>query len=211
MHPAPDPARRLLTRVAAWACCVGVLVAATVAAFRGIEAWARPAFAVRSPQGVETIAPVGDLVGSIALADGLVVRQKFGASRDGLAGLRLRAVTWLKEPDAYDCSWDLVEISADGRSRRVVRSGTIDTAAVRDWAFLDLPFEPIADSRTVQYLLRITAAPGLPERPIGLPLYAPKGPCRLPMFRKAAADATPAGIPQPAALQIELVYAAPGA
>ena len=211
MHPTPDTDRRLLTQAAAWACCVGVLVVATLAAFRGIEAWARPAFAVTAPQGVETVARVGDLVGSVALTDGLVVRQKFGAARDGLAGLRLRAVTWLKEPDAYGCSWALVEISADGRSQRVVRSGAIDTAAARDWEFLDLRFEPITDSRAVQYLLRIVAAPGQPERPIGLPLYAPQGPCRLPTFRREAADALAAETPQPAALQIELVYAAQGA
>lgn len=210
MHPATDTPRRLPSRVAAWLCCVGVLLAVTLAAFRGIEAWARPAFAVAAPQGVETVARVGDLVGSVSLADGLVVRQEFGATRDGLTGLRLRAVTWLKEPDAYDCSWELLEISADGRSKRKVHGGTIDTATVRDWEFLDLRFEPLTDSRTVQYLLRIVAAPGRPERPIGLPLYAPKGPCRLPTFRREAADALAAETPQPAALQIELVYAAPG-
>jgi hypothetical protein len=210
MHHAPDTAHRILNRSAAWVCCVGVLVAATLAAFRGIEAWARPAFATAAPQGVDTVARIGDLVGSVALADGLVVRQEFGAGRDGLAGLRLRTVTWLKEPDAYGCSWALVEISADGRSRREVRSGTIDTTAVRDWEFLDLRFEPITDSRAVQYLLRIVAAPGRPERPIGLPLYAPKGPCRLPTIRREAADAVAADTPQPAALEIELVYAAQG-
>jgi hypothetical protein len=210
MHPAPDTPRRIPSRFAAWLCCVGVLALTTLAAFRGIEAWARPAFAVAAPQGVETVASVGDLVGSVALADGLVVRQEFAASRDGLAGLRLRAVTWLKEPNAYGCSWALLEISADGRSQREVRSGTFDTATVRDWEFVDLRFEPITDSRTVQYLLRIVAAPGRPERPIGLPLYAPKGPCRLPTFRREAADALAAETPQPAALQIELVYAAPG-
>ena len=62
----------------------------------------------------------------------------------------------------------------------------------------------------MQYLLRIGAAPGRPERPIGLPLYAPKGPCRLPTIRREAADAVAADTPQPAALEIELVYAAQG-
>ena len=60
MHHAPDTAHRILNRSAAWGCCVGVLGAATLAAFRGIEAQARPAFATAAPQGVDTVARIGD-------------------------------------------------------------------------------------------------------------------------------------------------------
>jgi len=60
MHHAPDTAHRILNRSAAWVCCVGVLGAATLAAFRGIEAWSRPAFATAAPQGVDTVARIGD-------------------------------------------------------------------------------------------------------------------------------------------------------
>ena len=114
-HDIPRLAGRWARRATAWTLCLATLGLATTAAFRSVEAWARPAFGARVKACDHRVC-VGGFQWPDELSDGLVVRQEFDVGRDGLAGLRLQTVTWRHVPDAHACTWSLLEITADGRS-----------------------------------------------------------------------------------------------
>ena len=196
---------RLARQAVAWTVCLAALGIATAAAFGFVEACARPAFASRlKDRG--TAVRVGAFQWPVELSDGLVVRQEFEVPRDGLAGVRLQTVTWRNVPDAHACTWSLLEIAADGRSRKVVRSGTFDAAATSDWGFIDLAFAPISDSFAARYALRIVAAPGRPDRPAGLPLFAVVGQPEPLCVRRKQEGAAPPPIPPASTLHLQFVF-----
>lgn len=194
--------------VVAWVVCLAVLAAGTGLAFHGVDALVRPAFEGR-PRKPPAPERGSEVVGSIAIAGDVVVRQEFDAEQDWLAGLRVRTVTWGAEPDAYDCTWSLVEVAADGRGRRTVRSGTIATAAATDWGYVDLRFEPIPDSFATRYAFRITTGSGSPAQPLGVPLFR-SGEDQPACSARRRRGAPPA-IPNPASLDVRPVHAAEGA
>lgn len=197
---------------AAWAACTAALVAATTAGFQAVDAWARPVFEARLQ---EWRAAAGDLglgqvVGSVALTDGVVVRQDLDALRSGLSGVRLRVVTWHETPGPSSWKWTLVRHAADGRSREVVRRGRCCVAAARDWEQFSITFEPLADSFATRYTLRIKAEHVGATPPVGLPLYEP-GPTTRHMacLVSATANAAAPPLPERAAFDLEPVYADP--
>ncbi len=204
-HDIPRLAGRWARRATAWTLCLATLGLATAAAFRSVEAWARPAFGAQV-KACDHRVRVGGFQWPVELSDGLVVRQEFDVGRDGLAGLRLQTVTWRHVPDAHACTWSLLEIAADGRARKVVRSGTFDAAATTDWGFIDLAFAPIPDSFAGRYALRIVAAAGRPERPAGLPLFTAVGQPATLNVRRKQEGATPPPIPPAACLNLEFVF-----
>jgi hypothetical protein len=195
--------------VVVWAVCLVALAAGTGAAFRGVDAWARGGFAEHRRHAPSTVSRIGEVVGSLPLASDVVVRQEIDVEQDGLAGLRVRTVTWGADPSSYDCNWSLVEVSADGRSLRTVRSGTFPTAAATDWGYVDLRFEPIAGSLAARYALRITIGPESPVKPLGLPLFQPVGTAVEVSVRRRRGE--PPAIPRPATLDVRLVHAGEGA
>lgn len=199
----------VIRRAAAWATCLATLAAGTAGGFQAVAVLVRPAFAARTGGGDTAVAGTGAVIGSVAVSDDVVIRQDFDAWRSGLAGLRLRTVTWGTVPDDYPCGWSLVELAADGRTRRTIRSGTLAPATARDWDYVDVRFAPITDSLAARYTLRITTVPGAPGKPLGLPLFAPEGPAIEPVVRRRGSG-EPVAIPRPAALDVRLVYAGEG-
>jgi len=197
-------------RAAAWALGLGVVAVAALAAFRGVDARARAAFEEHRRTAPVARTAIGEVVGSVAVADDVVVRHVFDAPADGLTGLRLRTVTWGQVPDDYGCGWSLVEVAADGRSLRTVRSGTLSTAAATDWGYCDLTFAPIADSGAARYALRITTGPGGREKPLGLPLFRPVEPAVDVSVRQRRGGPR-RDLPLPAVLDVRLVHAGEGA
>jgi len=195
---------------AAWVLCLCVVAAATLAAFRGVDARARAAFEEHRRLAPAPQAAVGEVVGSVAVTDDVVVRHEFDVPADGLTGLRLRTVTWGATPEEYGCRWSLVEVTADGRSLRTVRSGTVVTAAATDWGYADLRFDPIVDSAAARYALRITTGPGARARPLGLPLFRPVEPAVDVSVRQRHGGPR-RDLPLPAVLDVQLVHVPEGA
>ena len=195
--------------VVAWTVCLAALAVGTVGGFRGVAAWARAAFDEHRRNPAVAGPRIGEVVGSVAVADDVVVRQELDVLEDGLAGLRVRTVTWGAAPDDYGCDWSLVEVDADGRSLRTVRSGTLAPAAATDWGYVDLRFDPIPDSFAARYALRITTGPGTPAKPLGLPLFRPVGPAVEVAVRRRHGGEPPA-VPLPATLDVRLVHAPEG-
>lgn len=195
---------------AAWALALTVVACGAAAAFRGVDARARAAFAEHRRLAPAPQAAVGEVVGSVAVADDVVVRHEFDVPADGLTGLRLRTVTWGATPEEYGCRWSLVEVAADGRSLRTVRSGTLATATATDWGYADLRFDPIIDSAAARYALRITTGPGGRERPLGLPLFRPVEPAVDVSVRQRHGGPR-RDLPLPAVLDVQLVHVPEGA
>ena len=194
---------------AAWAVGLAVVAVGALAAFCGVDARARSTFEEHRRTAPAARSVIGVVVGSVAVADDVVIRQEFDAPADGLKGLRLRTVTWGAVPDDYSCGWSLVEVAADGRSLRTVRSGTIPTVAATDWGYVDLAFEPIADSAAARYALRITTGPGTREKPLGLPLFRPVEPAIDVSVRRRHGGPR-RDLPLPAVLDVQLVHVAEG-
>jgi len=204
-----DAVMATLRLAAAWVLGLTVVGTGAVAAFCGVDARARAAFADHRRTTPAARAMIGAVVGSVPVADDVVIRQEFDAPADGLTGLRLRTVTWGAAPDDYSCGWSLVEVAADGRSLRTVRSGTISTVAATDWGYVDLAFEPIIDSAAARYALRITTGPGSREKPLGLPLFRPVGPAIDVSVRRRHGGPR-RDLPLPAVLDVQLVHVAEG-
>jgi hypothetical protein len=209
---------RLLVRrcrtAAAWAVCLAGVVAATTLGFQAVEAWARPVFEARLQERRESVAapPLGQVVGSVALTDGTVVRQDLDSLRDGLRAIRVRVVTWGETPGPASWKWTLVRHTADGRSREIVRRGRCSVASAGDWELLALEFDPIVDSFSTRYTLRIKADDAGAGHPVGLPLYEPGPTTRHAACIVTAADGDPARSVTPparATFQLEPVYADP--
>ena len=99
---------------AAWAVGLAVVAVGALAAFCGVDARARSTFEEHRRTAPAARSVIGAVVGSVAVADDVVIRQEFDAPADGLKGLRLRTVTWGAVPDDYSCGWSLVEVAADG-------------------------------------------------------------------------------------------------
>jgi hypothetical protein len=203
--PAAGRGLRAAARTAAWALWLGIVVVATVAGFRTVEAFARPEFARQVVTRADTVAPVGRFITPIPLAEGMVVRQNFEVDRDGLSGIRVQAVTWGATPDPQECTWSLLEVGRDGATRRVVRRGTVDPTRLTDWSFIEIAFEPIADSGGGRYALKFTAGPGRPARLVGLPLFETAFDHTPPVVR-AATEAEPRPVPASATLHMKLVH-----
>lgn len=202
----PGPARR----AAAWAVALAMVATAAAAAFCGMDARARAAFAEHRRTAPAAQPAISEVVGSVAVADDVVIRHEFDAPADGLTGLRLRTVTWGMVPEEYGCGWSLVEVAADGRSLRTVRSGTIATATATDWGYAELLFEPIVDSAAARYALRITTGPGSREKPLGLPLFRPVAPAVDVSVRQRHGGPR-RDLPLPAVLDVQLVHVPEGA
>lgn len=198
------------SRLAAWILCLAVLAAGTVGGFCGVAAWARAAFDDHHRLTPPVTTRIGEVVGSVAMEDDIVVRQEFDVMADGLAGLRVRTVTWGATPDDYGCDWSLVEVAADGRAVRTIRSGTLAPAAATDWGYADLRFEPIPDSCAARYALRITTGPGRRARPLGLPLFSPVD-AAVDVAVRRRHGGPPLAVPRSAVLDVRLVHAAGGA
>jgi hypothetical protein len=194
---------------AAWVLALALVATAATAAFRGVDARARAAFAEHRRTAPAAQPAVGDVVGSVAVADDVVIRHEFDVTADGLTGVRLRTVTWGKSPEDYDCGWSLVEVAADGRSLRTVRSGTISTASSTDWGYAELLFEPIIDSAAARYALRITTGPGSRAKPLGLPLFRPVEPAVDVSVRQRRGGPR-RDLPLPAVLDVQLVHVSEG-
>lgn len=194
---------------AAWVLALAVVAVAAVSAFRGVEARARVAFDEHRRMAPAPRHAVGEVVGSVAVADDVIVRQEFDVPADGLTGLRLRTVTWQTMPDDYDCRWSLMEVAADGRSLRTTRSGTISTSAATDWGYAELRFSPIVDSAAARYALRITTGPGVRAKPLGVPLFRPVEPAVDVSVRRRSGGPR-RDLPAPAVLDVELMFVAEG-
>lgn len=199
-----------LRLTAAWVLALTLIATAATAAFHGVDARARAAFAEHRRTAPAAPPAIGEVVGSVAVADDVVIRHEFDAPADGLTGLRLRTVTWGMVPEAYACGWSLVEVAADGRSLRTVRSGTISTASATDWGYAELLFEPIVDSAAARYALRITTGPGSREKPLGLPLFRPVEPAVDVSVRQRHGGPR-RDLPLPAVLDVQLVHVPEGA
>ena len=199
-------AARLTT---AWVLALALVATAASAAFHAVDARARAAFAEHRRTAPAAQPAIGEVVGSVAVADDVVIRHEFDVPVDGLAGLRLRTVTWGMVPEAYDCGWSLVEVAADGRSLRTVRSGTISTASATDWGYADLLFEPLVDSAAARYALRITTGPGSRAKPLGLPLFRPVEPAVDVSVRQRRGGPR-RDLPLPAVLDVQLVHVPEG-
>jgi|694.fasta_scaffold37824_5 hypothetical protein len=195
---------------AAWALALAVVAAGATAAFRGVDARARAAFAEHRRLAPAPQAAVGEVVGSVAVVDDVVVRHEFDVADDGLTGLRLRTVTWGATPEEYGCHWSLVEVAADGRSLGTVRSGTLSPAAATDWGYAELRFDPIIDSAAARYALRITTGPGPREKPLGLPLFRPVEPAVDVSVRQRHGGPR-RDLPLPAVLDVQPVHVPEGA
>jgi hypothetical protein len=218
---------------AAWLVCLVGLGLATVAAFRTVEACARPAFErqmakTESTASVglaadEAIARVGAFLWPIELADGVVIRQEFDVHRDGLSGIRLRTVTWHETPAAHPIRWSLQEVSgSQWQERTVVRSGTLDPTRADDWGYVELRFDPIPATAGGRYALKLVAADGRPAHVMGLPLFEALEANEPPVVRHRSADGSsddgPAAhgsagirpIPATAALDVRLLHAPGG-
>jgi len=234
----PDSPPSALHVFVAWLVCLAGLGLATFAAFRTVEALARPAFerqrsiaaseATGRRPGVglgadEAIARIGAFLWPIELADGVVIRQEFDVHRDGLAGLRLRTVTWHETPAAHAIRWSLQELSgSQWQDRTVVRSGMLDPTAAADWGYAEIRFDPIPATAGGRYALKIVAADGRPARAMGLPLFEALEPHEPPLVRSGSADEgigdgsaepPPAGvrpIPANTVLDVRLIHAAGG-
>lgn len=179
MATAPDRTRRrlrwLACRAVAWAICLGALVSATSILFRGVDGEARAALAVwrakkRSADG-ELFAIVRDPRPPVSLAEGVVVKQELRAAHDGLCGLRLEAARGSAPPEGGAATWRLVEMVGDGQPPVLVRSGTIDGAAVHASGWIDLPFTPIPDSAGGRYMLKLFAPPDRPVSGLALAVH----------------------------------------
>jgi len=159
----------------AWCLCAGALLSATSIAFRGIDGQARAALAdwrarKRAGDG-ELFAIVRDPRPPLQLADGVIIKQELRATHDGLCGLRLEAVRSDSAPEGGAVTWRLVMLAADGGTPRLLRSGTLDAAAGAATGWLDIPFDPIADSAGGHYMLKILAPPERPTRPLALAVH----------------------------------------
>jgi hypothetical protein len=218
----------------AWLVCLSGLGLATIAAFRTVESVVRPAFEAavleagpglgpRRPIGGmganAAIARVGAFLWPIELADGVVVRQEFDVHRDGLAGLRLRTVTWREKPAPHAIRWILQELSGtEAPTRSVVRSGTLDPTQADDWGFTEIRFDPIPATAGGRYALKIVAAEGRPATLLGLPIFETAEPHDPPVIRhRAGAAATgdqeskqPRAVPANGSLDVHLIHSADG-
>ncbi len=199
---------------AAWAVCLTAVVTATTAGFLAVEAWARPVFEARLQERRATVgtASLGQVVGSVALTDGIVVRQDLDALRDGLRAIRVRVVTWGETPGPASWKWTLIRHAADGRSREVVRRGCCSVGSAQDWEMLAIAFDPIVDSFSTRYTLRIKGDDAGAGHPVGLPLYEPGPTTRHAACIVSAAGGDPAHSVTPparATFQLEPVYADP--
>lgn len=190
---------------AAWALCLAVVAAVAAAAFLGVDARARAAFAEHRRTSPVVRPAIGEVIGSVAVVDDVVIRQEMDVSADGLTGLRVRTVTWGLTPEDYACGWSLVELAADGRSLRTVRSGTLSTGSASDWGYVELRFEPIIDSAAARYALRITTGPGSREKPLGLPLFRPVEP-GVDVSVRQRHGGQRREYPLPAVLDVQLVH-----
>jgi hypothetical protein len=191
-------------RSAAWALWLGILVAATVAGFRTVDAFARPEFARQRAKWASPIAPIGRFTAPVPLADGVVVTQAFDADRDGLSGIRVQAVTWGTTPDPHECTWTLEEIPSDDASPQIIARGTVDPTRLTDWAFIDVPFEQVADSGGRRYAITFVSGPGRPAKLLGLPLFETTAGTPHPMVR-AASETEPRPMLK-STMHVKLVY-----
>lgn len=193
--------------------CVAAVVVVTTVGFQAVEAWARPVFEARLQERRASVgdARLGPVVGSVALTDGMVVRQDLDALRNGLTAVRIRVVTWRETPGPSSWKWTLVRHATDGRSREVVRRGRCSVASARDWEQLAIAFDPIVDSFSTRYTLRIKADDVGDGHPVGLPLYEPGPTPRHGACVVSAAGGEPAAsvVPERATFDLEPVYADP--
>lgn len=171
--PAGDGWRRRACRLVAWALCVGGIVAAGTAGFAVVERHARDAFRARFGRPGVPMVDVRDVTGAVRLAAGATVEQPFRTDRDDLDGLQVRTVNWRTTPAPSACRWRLEAETPDGTGRRVLREGTIDPRQAGDWSFLEIGFEPVADSGRLGLVFVVCAPPDDPGAVMGVPLFVP--------------------------------------
>ena len=210
--PTPIDAGRGLRAAArgiAWAAWLGLLVVSTAVGLFTVEAVARPEFTRQRKKNPDTVAPVGRFLAPVPLADGMIVKQEFEVDRDGLSGIRVRAVTWGTTPDPHECIWLLQDIGPDGASRRVIRSGTFSPERLNDWEFIALDFDPITNSGGRRFAIKFKAGMGRPAKFVGLPLFETAADHAVPVVR-ASDETEPRPLPTTATLHLKLVHADPG-
>lgn len=108
---------------------------------------------------------------AIRLEDGIVVRQRFTASRNGFKGLSLQFVTWQTQAPEARLGWAVSRIGENGRT--TVANGRLNMGQLTDWGYAHLDFEAIGDSSGEEYELQLMA----PKQPlgnelIGLPVFS---------------------------------------
>lgn len=189
--------RRAVLVAAVWCLGIGGLVAAAAAAYARIAAWAGPQLRQNLAYRAERFRKVGNFVRPLPLTPGASVAQSFVAHDADLAGLRLMCVVWHMRLAACAYPWTLETMSADGLSRELVRTGTIDAMQARDWQFVLVPFAPLPDSAGRGYVFTLSG-PTKPQRsPLGVPIFratgSPTGQEVLTTTEAGAAPSTPEG------------------